>query len=99
MINVPAILLTGVFYTISKCIVEVVDILREIKRTEEEKTKIIELLKQETLNNEEQKNLIAILLQILDNDLINNSTTNQYLTNDNIMDFAKLKNKFENYRR
>lgn len=41
MINVPAILLTGVFYTISKCIVDVIDTQREIKRIDEEKTKII----------------------------------------------------------
>ena len=41
MFNVPAILLTGVFYTISKCIVDVIDTQREIKRIDEEKTKII----------------------------------------------------------
>ena len=69
------------------------------KELEEEKNKIIELLRQETLNNEEQKNLIAILQQTIDNDLIKNETINQYLTHDNVIGFAKLKNEVENYRR
>ena len=69
------------------------------KELENEKNKVIELLRQETLNNEEQKNLIAILQQTIDNDLIKTNTINQYITHDNVIDFIKLKNESENYRK
>ena len=69
------------------------------KELENEKNKVLELLRQETLNNEEQKNLIAILQQTIDNDLLKNTTINQYITHDNVIDFIKLKNESENYRK
>ena len=69
------------------------------KELETEKNKVIELLRQETLNNEEQRNLIAILQQTIDNDLLKNTTINQYITHDNVIDFIKLKNESENYRK
>lgn len=64
----------------------------------DEKNKVIELLRQETLNSEEQKNVIAILQQTIDNDLAKNGTIAKY-TKDDIIDLTKLKAESENYRK
>lgn len=69
------------------------------KELKEEKNKVIELLRQETLNSEEQKNLIAILQQTIDNDLLKTGGINKYVTAQNVVDFSKLKSENDNYRK
>ena len=61
--------------------------------------KFIQLLREETLATEEQKNIIALLQQTIDNDLIKNGIINKYITSNNLIDFTKLKNESEQYRK
>ncbi len=69
------------------------------KELKNENNKVIELLRQETINSEEQKNLIAILQQTIDNDLLKTGAINKYITSENVVDFSKLKNENDNYRK
>ena len=66
---------------------------------QKENEKVIELLKEETFATEEQKNIINILEKTINNDLIKNGLINQYITSDNLIDFTKLKNECEQYRK
>ena len=64
-----------------------------------ENAKLIDLLQQETIAAEEQKNIISLLQQTIDNELIKNGIINKYITSNNIIDFAKLKSEAEEYRK
>ena len=64
-----------------------------------ENSKLVELLQKETIATEEQKNIISILQQTIDNDLIKSGNINKYINSNNIFDFTKLKNEAEEYRK
>ena len=66
---------------------------------QKENEKIIELLKEETFATQEQRNIINLLEKAINNDFIKNGIINQYITSDNLIDFTKLKNESENYRK
>ena len=66
---------------------------------QKENEKIIELLKEETFATQEQKNIINLFEKAINNDFIKNGIINQYITPENIIDFTKLKNESENYRK
>ncbi len=66
---------------------------------QKENEKIIELLKEETIATQEQKNIISLLEKAINNDFIKNGIINQYITSENLIDFTKLKNESENYRK
>ena len=69
------------------------------KKLKEENQRTIELLKEETLATEEQRNMIALLKQTIDNDLIKSGIIRKYITSDDVIDFAKIKNEAEEYRK
>ena len=69
------------------------------KKLKEENQRTIELLKEETLATEEQRNMIALLKQTIDNDLIKSGILRKYITSDDVIDFAKIKNEAEEYRK
>ena len=69
------------------------------KKLKNENTKLIDLLQQETITTEEQKNIISLLQQTIDNEIIKNGTINKYITSNNLIDFAKLKSEAEEYRK
>ena len=69
------------------------------KNLKEQNEKTIELLKEETLVTEEQRNMIALLKQTIDNDLIKNNLLKKYITSDEVIDFVKIKNEAEEYRK
>ena len=68
-------------------------------KLKEENNKIIELLREETMATEEQKNIINILRQALEDDISKNSEIKNYITVENIVDFTQLKNESEEYRK
>ena len=61
--------------------------------------KAIELLKEETLVTEEQRNLIVLLKNTIDNDLIKSGILKKYINSNHIIDFVKIKNEGEEYRK
>ena len=61
--------------------------------------KTIELLKEETLVTEEQRNLIFLLKNIIDNDLVKSGILKKYINSNHIIDFVKIKNESEEYRK
>ncbi len=69
------------------------------KQLKNENDKIINLLQQETNATEEQKNIISMLQQTIDSELLKNGTINQYITPENLIDFIKLKNEADEYRK
>ena len=69
------------------------------KNLKEQNEKTIELLKEETLVTEEQRNMIALLKQTIDNDLIKSNLLKKYITSDEVIDFVKIKNEAEEYRK
>ena len=69
------------------------------KNLKEQNEKTIELLKEETLVTEEQRNMIALLKQTIDNDLIKNNLLKKYITSDEVIDFVKIRNEAEEYRK
>ena len=69
------------------------------KNLKQQHEKTIELLKEETLVTEEQRNMIALLKQTIDNDLIKNNLLKKYITSDEVIDFVKIKNEAEEYRK
>ena len=69
------------------------------KQLKNENDKIINILQQETNATEEQKNIISMLQQTIDSELLKNGTINQYITPENLIDFIKLKNEADEYRK
>ena len=69
------------------------------KQLKYENYKIINILQQETNATEEQKNIISMLQQTIDSELLKNGTINQYITPENLIDFIKLKNEADEYRK
>ena len=69
------------------------------KKLKEENNKIIELLREETMATEEQKNIINVLRQAIEDDISKNSEIKNYITPENIVDFTQLKNESEEYRK
>ena len=61
--------------------------------------KAIELLKEETLVTEEQRNLIVLLKNTIDNDLVKSGILKKYINSNHIIDFIKIKNESEEYRK
>ncbi len=61
--------------------------------------KTIELLKEENLVTEEQRNLIFLLKNIIDNDLVKSGILKKYINSNHIIDFVKIKNESEEYRK
>jgi hypothetical protein len=61
--------------------------------------KTIELLKEETLVTEEQRNLIVLLKNTIDNDLVKSGILKKYINSNHIIDFIKIKNESEEYRK
>ena len=72
---------------------------KKYKNLKKENQKIVELLREETLATEEQKNIIFLLQNTIDNELIKNGNINKYITSENLVDFTRLKNENENYRK
>ncbi len=64
-----------------------------------ENSKLVELLQKETITTEEQKNIISLLQQSIDNDLIKSGNINKYINSNNVFDLTKLKNEAEEYRK
>ena len=80
--------------------IEKYNLLKEkYKQLKNENEKIVDLLNQEINATEEQKNIISILQQTIDSELFKNGTINQYITPENIIDFVKLKNEADGYRK
>ena len=69
------------------------------KKLKNENEEITDLLNQETKATEEQKNIISLLQQTIDSELFKNGTINQYISPENIIDFVKLKNEADEYRK
>ena len=69
------------------------------KKLKNENEEISDLLNQETKATEEQKNIISLLQQTIDSELFKNGTINQYISPENIIDFVKLKNEADEYRK
>ena len=69
------------------------------KKLKNENEEITDLLNQETKAKEEQKNIISLLQQTIDSELFKNGTINQYISPENIIDFVKLKNEADEYRK
>ena len=69
------------------------------KKLKTENKKIIELLKEETKACETQKNIIDVLQKAINNDILKNNNLKNYLTVENIIDFAQLKSEAEQYRK
>ena len=66
----------------------------------EEKIKILNKeLKKDELIIEEQNNVILLLKSSIENDFFKNNDINKYLTTENIIDFIKLKNENEQYKK
>lgn len=64
-----------------------------------EKEEIMEILRRETLNNEEQRNYIDVLRQTIESDLIKAGNLNRYLSLENVIDFSKIKAECDKYKR
>ena len=57
------------------------------------------MLKEATLATEEQRNIISLLQKTIESDLIKGNVLKKYITFENVIDFAKIKNESEEYRK
>ena len=55
--------------------------------------------KDEIIDIEEQKNYYDLLRKTVENDLLKNGLLNKYITADGVLEFAKIKNECEEYRK
>ncbi len=76
-----------------------VKLKEKYKKLKEDNEKTIELLKEETLATEEQRNIISLLHKTIESDLIKGNVLKKYITFENVIDFAKIKNESEEYRK
>ena len=59
----------------------------------------IPIQKDEIIDIEEQKNYYDLLRKTVENDLLKNGLLNKYITADGVLEFAKIKNECEEYRK
>ena len=76
-----------------------VKLKEKYKKLKEDNEKTIELLKEATLATEEQRNIISLLQKTIESDLIKGNVLKKYITFENVIDFAKIKNESEEYRK
>ena len=69
------------------------------KELEEENKNLNEEIKKDELIIEEQESVITLLRSSIDNDFFKNNDIIKYITTENIVDFIKLKNENEQYKK
>lgn len=65
----------------------------------DKKNNISDMQTASVLNYVEEENYMEILKKIIETDLLKNGIVNQYLTPENLIDFAKIKNECDEYRK
>ena len=74
-------------------------LLKKYKELEEENLNLTNTIKNNELTIEEQKGVIMLLKNSIENDFFKNNDIKNYITMDNIVDFVKLKNENEQYKK
>ena len=74
-------------------------LLKKYKELEEENLNLNNTIKNNELTIEEQKGVIMLLKNSIENDFFKNNDIKNYITMDNIVDFVKLKNENEQYKK
>jgi golgin subfamily B member 1 len=64
-----------------------------------EKEEMLDILRRETLLNEEQRNYIEVLRQTIESDLIKSGNLIRYISLENVIDFSKIKQESDKYKR
>lgn len=65
----------------------------------EQKEELLEMLRRETINNEEQRNLIEVLKETLESEILKSGFGKYFHNTDSFIDFNKLKFESEKYRK
>ena len=74
-------------------------LIKKYKKLEEENKNLKEEVKKDELIIEEQKGSILLLKSSIENDFFQNNDIKKYITEENIIDFIKLKTENEQYKK